>query len=76
MDEKDLQDFINRQKASSYAQVESKTVKGERVNECFPVKHLNYEKTLIELIDASRPKKRRFYRKDNQSIEGNKNRKP
>jgi len=76
MDEKDLQDFIDLQKASSYAQVESKTVKGEKIYEWSPAKRLNYEKTLIELIDASRPKKRRFYRKDNQSIERNKNRKP
>lgn len=74
MDEKDLQDFIDRQKESSYAQVESKTVKGKKVYEWSPAKRLNYEKTLIELIDASRPKKRRF-RKANQSSEKNSDRK-
>ncbi len=42
MDEKDLQDFIDLQKASSYAQVESKTVKGEKVYEWSPAKRLNY----------------------------------
>ena len=75
MNEKAIQDFIDRQKASSYAQVESKTVKGKKVYEWSPAKHLNYEKTLIELIDASRPKKKRNFRKSNQSSEKSSDRK-
>ena len=59
MDDYELRKFIDRQKQSSWGNVEFANVNGRSVREIFPRKRLNYENELIRMIDAARAWERR-----------------
>ena len=54
MDEKKLQQFIDRQKSSSWCSVEERTINGKTVREAFPACRVPYEKYLINMMDAKK----------------------
>ena len=60
MDDEELQDFIDRQKPSSWGNVERAIVNGRTVREISPCKRLSYENELIRMIDAARSRGRRW----------------
>ena len=60
MDEHELQDFIDRQKPSSWGNVDQAVVNGRTVREMSPCKRVNYENELNRIIDAARARERRL----------------
>ena len=54
MDEHKLQDFIDRQKPSSWGNVEERTLNGKTVRCISPSKRPNVENSLHRMIDATR----------------------
>ena len=60
MDEHELQDFIDRQKPSSWGNVDQTVVNGRTVREMSPCKRVNYENELNRIIDAARARERRL----------------
>ena len=59
MGEKDLEKFIDLQKRSSWFSVDEGIVNGKTERVAFPSRRINYEKYLINMIDAEKLRERR-----------------
>jgi hypothetical protein len=62
MDDDELQHFIDRQKPSSWGDVEERTLNGKTARWISPSKRPNVENSLIKMIDANRARERRWNR--------------